>query len=137
MISSKTILEALSYKHSEDIFIPECKNGSSFGGHLRMDAWVLKRSWAHPLAIGYEIKVSRGDYEADEKWRGYMEYCNEFYFVCPSNLIQPDELPDDTGLFWLSKTGTRLYKKKKAKYRNLTIPEDLYRYILMWRTKIT
>lgn len=135
--SADHILEMLKQKHLEDVFVPECKDGSSGMGYLRLDAWVMKKSWVHPLAIGYEIKVSRSDFVNDEKWRGYLPYCNEFYFVCPTGLISPDELPNDTGLLWLAKTGTRLFKKKKPVYRNDT-PDmlELYKYIVMCRSKI-
>lgn len=134
------ILEQLSLKHWQDVFVPECKNGDSRHGHLRLDAWVMKKSWVNPLTIGYEIKVSRADFMGDEKWRGYLAYCNEFYFVCPSGLIQPEELPDGIGLLWLAKTGTRLYRKKKAVYRDNLKPEDewhLQKYIIMCRTTIS
>jgi len=137
VVTSKTILEALRYKHSEDIFVPECKNGSSYGGHLRMDAWVSAKSWANPSTTVYEIKVNRSDFLGDNKWPGYLPYCNYFYFVCPSKLISVDEVPPDAGLMYLSSTGTRLYTKKKAPYRQVDIPEDLYRYILMWRSIVT
>ena len=131
------ILEMLKLKHLEDVFVPECKDGGSGRGYLRLDAWAMKKSWVHPLSIGYEIKVSRSDFVNDEKWRGYLPYCNEFYFVCPSGLIQPEELPDDTGLLWLAKTGTRLFKKKKPAYRK-DEPEliELLKYIVMCRSSI-
>ena len=135
-MTSKEILRALEKKHSKDIFVPECKNGCSCGGHLRMDAWVMKPSWVNPLVIVYEIKVSRGDFLNDGKYQNYLPYCNEFYFVCPPKLIQPNEIPDDCGLMWISSTGTRIYTKKKAKYREVKIPLDLYRYILMCRVDI-
>ncbi|MHA1590937.1 MAG: MmcB family DNA repair protein [Candidatus Heimdallarchaeaceae archaeon] len=135
-ITSKVILTALSYKHSQDVFISECKTGPSRIGALRMDAWVMKKSWASPLTIGYEIKISRGDFLGDNKWRNYLPYCNEFYFVCPSKLIDKNEVPENVGLMYISSTGTRLYTKKKAKYRDVEVPGDLYRYLLMWRTII-
>ena len=137
-ITSKVILDALSVKHSSDVFVSECKTGeSSYHGALRMDAWVMKKSWASPLVIVYEIKISRPDFINDTKWRNYLPYCNEFYFVCPSKLIDVTEVPDDAGLMYISSTGTRIYTKKKAKYRNIEVPEDLYRYLLMWRTIIS
>lgn len=135
-ITSKIILSALSSKHYDDVFIPECKGGESFGGCPRMDAWVMKKSWANRRSICYEIKVNRGDFINDNKWQNYLQYCNEFYFVCPSKLISVEEVPADSGLMYISTTGTRLFVKKKAPYRDIVVPEDLYRYLLMWRTKI-
>jgi len=88
------------------------------------------------MVTGYEIKVSRSDFMNDDKFYAYTEYCNELYFVCPADLIMPDEIPDKLGLIWVSKNAKRLYKKKKAIYDDHPIPEELYRYILMARTVI-
>lgn len=131
------IIGMLAAKHSDDVFVPECKNGASYTGNLKiMDAWAMKKSWSNPLTWGYEIKVSRNDFLRDEKWHLYLAYCNEFYFVCPNKLIMPDELPAEAGLMWASTNSKRLYTKKKAPRREVSIPESLYRYILMARTKI-
>ena len=136
--NAKTILDKLRNKHSEDIFVPECKAGpSQFVGCPRMDAWVMKKSWVNPLAIAYEIKVSRSDFLGDKKWNTYLPYCNELYFVCPWKLIMPDEVSGQVGLIWSSKTGSRLFTKKKAQYREVDIPIDLFKYVLMSRVKIT
>jgi len=96
----------------------------------------MKKSWVNPLTIGYEIKVNREDFLHDEKWRTYLDYCNEFYFVCPNGIITKDEIPTETGLMYISSTGTRIYTKKKAPYRSVQIPEEIYRYILMARVVI-
>ncbi len=125
------ILQLLSVRHSDDVFIPEC-----MAGYGRMDAWALRKSWSHPLAVGYEIKVNRSDFLNDKKWMNYVKYCNEFYFVCPSHLIGVEEVPENCGLLWTSKTGTRLYAKKKAPYRTVEISERFYRAILFSRIKI-
>lgn len=136
-MKAEDIISLLGIKHKKDVFVSECKDGPSCSGYLKLDAWAMKKSWAHPLVIGYEIKVSRNDFLGDEKWRGYLDYCNEFYFVCPADVIKPEELPDDTGLLYVASTGTRLYTKKKAKYRDVQIPDCIYRYILMARARIT
>ncbi len=132
-----TLMKLLKAKHTKDVFVPECKDGPTWqGSHLRLDGWAMKRAWTHPLSIGYEVKVSRGDFLSDDKWHGYLDYCNEFYFVCPAGMIQLDELPPEAGLLCASKTGTRLYTKKKAQRREVEIPECFYRYILMARCHI-
>ncbi len=136
-ITSKIILNALAIKHSEDVFITECKTGASYNGCPRMDAWVMKKSWASPLTDCYEIKMSRADFLGDTKWPTYLPYCNELYFVCPPKLITIEEVPENAGLMYISSTGTRIFTKKKAMYREVEISEDLWRYILMWRTAVT
>ncbi len=138
-MTASDILKLLKKKHHEDVFIPECKNGPTqyTSGMLKFDVWVMKKSWANPLAIGYEIKINRRDFLNDDKWIKYLDYCNEFYFVSPYNLIFPNELPSDVGLYYVSKTGTKLYRKKKAAYRKIEIPGEIFRYILMNRVVIT
>lgn len=134
-MTAADVINLLAQKHSEDVFVPECKTGESSTGYSRMDAWVMKKSWSNPLVVAYEVKVDRQDFLRDDKWRKYLDYCNQFYFVAPKGIIQPEELPADVGLMWV--TGTRLFTKRKAPYRDVVVPEDLYRYILMARAKIT
>lgn len=46
-ITSNQILSLLEAKHSKDVFVPECKNGETWGARdlLKIDAWVLRRSY--------------------------------------------------------------------------------------------
>ena len=140
-LHQNSIAAALAAKHADDLFIAQCKTGptqqAEAGGVQQMDAWAMAKSWAHPCATAYEIKVTRGDFLADRKWRGYLPYCNEFYFACPWKLISPDELPgDECGLVWVQENGMRAIVKRRAKYREVEIPDTLWRYILMWRVKV-
>ena len=137
-MTAARILDLLAAKHRNDVFVAECKNGATHAadrGELqRLDAWVMPRSWAHPATTGYEIKISRQDFLHDEKWRGYMKLCNCFYFVCPKGIIQPDELPPEVGLMWA--TPNRVITHRKAVLRRIDEPLDLWRYVLMCRTRI-
>lgn len=137
-IDANKILSLLAEKHSNDVFVPECKDGSTWlGTHFRLDAWVMNRSWTKLKFTGYEIKVSRQDFLKDDKYQEYMRLCNEFYFVTSKNIIQPDEIPVSAGLLEIASTGTRLLKKKKAPFRDIEFPSSLFTYILMCRAKIT
>ena len=133
-----SITKLLKTKHEEDIFVSQCKTGASFGNRNLgiIDGWAMKKSWSNPLYIGYEIKVSKQDFLHDDKWQKYLPFCNQFYFVCPYGMIDKNEIPEEVGLMYVSKTGTKLYTKKKAKFRNVEIPDTIFRYILMSRTKI-
>lgn len=123
------VKKLLSLKHGEDFFACEVKTGPSYGEGLGIiDAWAMKKSWAHPQITGYEIKISRQDFLKDDKWRKYLDYCNVFYFVCPKDIIKPGELPDGIGLMNVSK-GLRIVRK--AAYRDIKIHENIFRYILM------
>lgn len=131
------ILSLLGIRHSRDVFIPECKDGGTWNGtHRRLDAWAMPCSWSQWTTYGYEIKVSRSDFLKDNKWRGYLDLCHNFYFVCPWGMIDPSELPNEAGLLYATKNFSRLYTKKKAPPRDVQIPESLYAYILMSRVRI-
>lgn len=95
----------------------------------------MNKSWAHPVVSAYEVKVSRADFLKDNKWPAYLPLCNQFYFVAPAGLIDLSELPAEAGLLTASGkgNGARLLTKKKAPHRDITVPEEVYRYILMCR----
>lgn len=134
---SEEIVRALQTKHAEDLVVPQCKTGPSQGSSFCiMDVWVMAKSWAHPHTTCYEIKVSRQDFLKDNKWPGYLPYCNSMYFACPKDLIKVEELPPDVGLVYVSEPGMRVYTKRKAVYRAVDIPRNLWIYILMCRAKI-
>lgn len=136
-ISADSVVALLAEKHAKDVFVQECKDGpSQCSTHCRLDAWATNRSWSSACSFGYEVKVSRSDFLNDRKWPQYLPYCNEFYFVAPQDLIDPSELSAECGLIVVSKTNTRLFTKKKAPRRDVVIPEDFYRYILMCRVEI-
>lgn len=142
-LTSRKILALLATKHSGDVFVPECKDGPTasyqmrgYGTHRRMDAWVMNKSWANATVTAYEIKVNRNDFLRDEKWTDYLPLCNCFYFVCPHGTIKPEELRKGVGLIYVSKTGTRLFMKRKAVHRKVRIPEEVWRYIMMCRVEI-
>jgi len=137
-MNSEDIIKLLRLKHHEDVFVPECKDGptQSVQSYSRMDAWVMPRSWSNPSLIGYEVKVTRSDFLGDTKWRNYLTLCNYLYFVAPPGVILANELPPEIGFLEVSKTGTRLFTKKKAMYREIPDPSSLFRYVLMCRSKI-
>jgi len=131
------LVRLLSVKHSKELFVAECKDGPTWtANHMRLDAWAMKRSWAQWKTWGYECKVSRSDFLGDDKWPGYLPMCHELSFVCPSGLIQAEELPEGVGLLWASKNAKRLYTKRKASYREIEPPVNLLIYILMCRASI-
>ncbi len=137
-MNANDILKALERKHEKDVFIPECKTGPTwFNKNLRiMDVWVLKRSWVNLETICYEIKINRGDFKQDNKWKEYLDYCHKFYFVCPWGMIKPEEIENGAGLYWVTKNGNRIYVKKYAKKRDIEIPIELLLHIIMSRTVV-
>ena len=136
-ITSTQIKKALAQYNPKDFFITECKTCSTYfpdpQGMLKFDGLGIRRSYTRPCITGYEIKVSRSDFERDPKWHLYLQYCNEFYFVCPAGLIKKEELPDDVGLIWYNPENKKLLKKKKALWRNIEPPVKMYEYIIYSR----
>ncbi|MDF2842496.1 MAG: hypothetical protein K0R00_922 [Herbinix sp.] len=133
-VSSNDIKKALARKHEErEFFITECKNGPTMTGMLQFDGLAIYKSWAHPNIVGYEIKISRSDFQRDTKFFQYMPYCHELYFVVPTGLIDRMELPNDVGLIYYNSKTQTLTTKKKAIHRNIEINADMLLYIIMNR----
>lgn len=137
-IDSGHILELLKHKHSNDVFIPECKNGETWGVRdlLKMDAWVLRRSYSPLTTIGYEIKCHRQNFEQDQKWTKYLDLCHEFYFVCPGGLIRATDLPSRVGIIWASKAQLHTKRKAERVEPDLEKLNRLLIYVVMARSKI-
>lgn len=137
-VTSSEILIALSKTHDKDYFLTEVKNGSSYmppaQGLLRFDAVGITKSYTKPCIKIYEVKVERSDFVRDNKWNCYLQYCNEFYFICPAGLIKKEELPMEVGLIWYNPETKALTTKRKAVYRNATADlTEMYRYIIYSR----
>lgn len=131
-VRADQIKAALANKHIDDFFLTEVKDGPThYGSHFRLDALAFKKSWANPAIIGYEIKVSRSDFQRDDKWPAYLALCNQFSFVCPKGLIETDELPQEVGLIYYNPDKGTLYTKRKAMHRMIDEPIDMYKYIMM------
>lgn len=134
-MTSQRITEILKSQHSDDVFVPECKDGPTWGGgHARMDVWVMNRSWTRLCFTAYEIKVSRNDFKQDNKWHSYLPLCNQLYFVCPKGMIGVEEVPDGVGLKYC--TESRALTVKKAAHREVVPPMELFCYMLMCRSRI-
>lgn len=137
-VDSSVLIELLRARHSQDVFVTECKTGPTQTADKcpRLDAWAMNRSWANARVTGYEVKVSRSDFLRDAKWHQYLAYCNDFYFVCPQGILDVSEIPADAGLIEASKNNRRLLLRKKSPVRSIEIPESIFRYILMSRASI-
>lgn len=121
------IMELLRTRHAGDVYYeePVIKQGE-----LRMDAWAMIKSWAHPRVIGYEVKLTRADFLSDHKMQRYLPYCNEMYLICPRGIVDPSEVNESTGLIFVASTGNKLITRKKAPWRDVQIPEQFYRALL-------
>lgn len=118
-----------------DIIIPNFyRNG------YEMDLYKLTKSG---YVVEYEIKISKSDFKADMK-KGFKiwnsedrilkhdiikngERSNRFFFVVPSDLIKPDEIPEYCGLIYYDEKIDRLDLIKNAKLLHKN-KEDLSAY---------
>lgn len=138
-VTSTDIKLALTemHKNRSTYFITECKTCSTYfpdpQGLLKFDGLAITKSYTSPNIIGYEIKVSRGDFKQDNKWHLYLQYCNEFSFVVPKGLISKEELPDNVGLIYYDPDKKTLRTIKKALYRQIEKPVGIYEYIIYSR----
>ena len=136
--TSATLLAALAQRHSDAVFVPECKNGpTQTGSHRRLDAWVLLKTWSPVTAIGYEIKVSRADWRRDEKLDEYAGLCHLLYIVAPKGVVPLEEVPAGIGLLEPAGDKGRLVTRRKPTRREIEMPVALLVYVLMCRAKIT
>ena len=71
-VTSTEIKQALAKYHPKDYFISECKTDSTYfagpQGLLIFDGLAVARSYTSPCITGYEIKVSRSDFQRDNKY---------------------------------------------------------------------
>lgn len=133
------IAALLESHHAEDVFVPQCKTGETWSNqHLGiLDAWVLLRTYSPLTTIGYEVKVSRQDFEQDQKWTSYLPYCHLFSFVCPAGLIRAADLPGDIGIIWVSQSGKLHTKRRPSRHEpDAAKLQALMIYVLMSRSKI-
>lgn len=79
------------------------------------DVWGVRYEHLYTKII--EVKVSRADFNADKHKREKAKRfppAEEIYYICPSGLIQPEEVGECHGLLWFN--GNRIINKKKAPF---------------------
>jgi len=107
------ILKALTVHQqsgrSGKICVPELRMGSGYGSaqQRRIDLWVIDPGPSTGCrSASFEIKVSRSDFLSEmkqpNKQRSARLFSDEFWYVTPAGLLQPDEIPDWAGLMELS-----------------------------------
>ena len=84
-------------------------------GYMIADAWGIDYQTLYTKII--EVKISRADFHSD-KYKKYQiintPTAEEIYYLCPSGLIQPEEVGECCGLLWYNEKTGRLLNKKKA-----------------------
>ena len=134
VLSADHILRALQKRHTRDLWLAEVKDGpSTLVQTSRLDALAIKLSWTQPRLVGYEVKATRSDFLRDNKWATYLASTHQFSFACPANVIQPDELPTEVGLYWATEDGKLKQLRKPAVRPMAELPTNLLYYVIISR----
>lgn len=78
---------------------------------LRTDVAAVARSgeiWV------IECKSCAADFQSDHKWRGYLEWCDRFFFAVPGD-FPIDLLPPEEGLILADGFGAELVREADAR----------------------
>jgi hypothetical protein len=152
-LSDHIIVSLMNFvKGGYDVIIP-----NFFYGKNECDLFRVNQS---DYVFEYEVKISRSDFFADFKKKGWGDmkhnilssgqgyYCpNRFFYVVPDGLIKVDEVPKYAGLiyhrggllFEVKKSAPLLHKKKVdgAFYRGLARTINSREFELRYRLKKT
>jgi hypothetical protein len=91
------------------------------------DIIAIKRDYLRKSISIFEIKISRADFLSDVRTQKYLKslpFANKFYYVCPWNMIQPEEVPDGIGLYYIKDKYTGVCVKS-AKAKKVILSEDV------------
>jgi len=130
-ITEYDITKLLARRHVDDMFFRQVKNGpTQTAHHSRIDALAIRISWSHYVITGYEIKISRSDFMGDDKWQSYLPMCSQLYFVTTPGVCDVSEVPEPCGLIQTTANGNGLRTLKKAAFREIEHPVEMYRYLM-------
>lgn len=107
-----------------------CESEITFDGRrldvVAFNLWGRSRGYR---VVGFEIKVSRGDWmrelQSFQKSESWMAIVDSFYVVTPPKLVRTDELPEAWGLLEL--VGDRMMSRRHASQKQpaATLPREV------------
>ncbi len=131
-VTEDDVLAALERRYGAPFycFFPHFRDATGFQASRTADGLAMSLYKSRGLAImGFEVKVSRGDWLSElkqpEKAEAVLEYCDSWWIVTPKDVIQPGEVPKSWG--WLEFKGGKLFGRKEAE--QLT-PKPISRFFL-------
>lgn len=95
-------------------------------GSPRPDVFTIRKSYAHPKPLAYEVKVSVSDFRSDitkGKWQSYLEFASGVHFVVPAGLISKADLPPGCGLITFNTETGAFHTAKAPTLQKVTMPE--------------
>jgi len=130
--SENLITQMLFDRHSAHngwACFPQLRNSTGYvRGERTFDFYAIHTWPSKVTKIAYEIKVSRSDWLHEigkpHKRRSAMKYSNEFYFVAPTGMIKPEEVPEECGLLEAHPKSFR--RKVIAKYRKIDSLDEVF-----------
>jgi hypothetical protein len=67
-----------------------------------------------------ECKAVKSDYDRDKKLldldQSYYKHCSYFYIMCPTGIINLDDVPKEYGLLWVNENNEVEIKRNAKKY---------------------
>ena len=92
------------------------------------DVWGMKSEVGNFETMGIEVKISRADFKNNKYKEAKTEKridvaANRNYILCPTGLIQKDEVHREWGLLWFN--GKRIRNVKKADFIEMTDKKKL------------
>lgn len=118
-INTKALFELLAVKYAPPAwaFFGQVSNGTGFSANRFADAMAMGIWPSRGLELeGFEIKVYRADWLKElknpKKAEDMAGYCDRWYIVAPNcEIVKPEELPPNWGLYVASGRGLKLVKK--------------------------
>lgn len=117
--TSQVIIHMLREKHSPKegwATFQELPTTTGFAGQPRYIDFFAFNVWpsSNYRTVAYEVKVSRSDFlneiKDPLKRKPSEEFASECYFVVPTGLVKPDEVPEGWGLMTAGDGGLRTVK---------------------------
>jgi len=112
--TAKDLIQRLRVRYEDAqqyAFFEQVASGTGWKAQSWVDAMVLSLWPSKGLTrMAFEVKVHRADFikelSSADKNEWAKEYCHEFWFVAPTNVIKEEELPEGVG--WLRPHGDGL-----------------------------
>jgi len=122
--TANELIDRLKIKFSENKRYVVLEQVCSKTGNRRSLSWVdaiVINLWPSEgcSRAAYEIKVNRNDFlnelKRPEKNKWAREYCHEFWYIGPPDVIKKEELPEGTGLMIPYGSGLRVIRAASRK----------------------
>lgn len=119
---SDLVEDLAEHLENGDYIAREVGYGSSWAGSCPIpDVVRIRKSYARPDFVIYEVKAQRSDFLSElrsGKWLDYLPHCTRFYFATPSKgvVANKSEIPEGAG--WISRSANTWTSRITPKIRS-------------------